>query len=311
MINGGPASRVFGKRRVFGCAGIGAVANRSCGDARVGAHDRVVSLLDAVRLRVDFEQFERVAESGRAHAARGEQLGAREHLRGRTVGGDFALAQHDYPIGGAQFLGLVFDYDQAQALRAQLGDQVEDFRPALGIEIGGRLVEHDHRRPQRQHRRNRKALLLAAGKRGWIAMLEAAQSNGLQRGNDSAVHLGTVHADLFHRESDFVRDVGGKQLRLEILENHSHLRRDVADAKMPERLACNANRAAKIAVLELRDDAIEAFGKRGLARARRAHHANRLTGGLHEAYRSKGGTAGAVVSERDSLDLNGVRAGSH
>ncbi len=301
---------VLGSRRGFGCAGTGEVANRSCGQTRVNPYDRVVSLLDAFRLCVDSEQFECVAQSGRTHAAFHEQVGAREHLGRRTVGGDFPLAQYHYPIGGAQFLGLVLDYDQAQALRAQPGYQLEDFRPALGIEIGGRLVEHYNRRPQRQHRRDRKALLLAARQRHRIAMLKAAQPDGLQRGNDSPIHLRAVHADLFHCERDFVRDVGRKQLRLEILEDHAHFRRDVADAKMLERLACNTDRAAKIAVLELRDDAIEAFRERGLARARRAHHADHLTGGLHEADRSKGRTVGAVVGERDSLDPNCVRAGS-
>ena len=175
---------------------------------RIGAHDRVVRLLDAFRLRVDSEQRECVAESGRTHAACSQQFGACEDFGRRTVGGDFALAQNEYAIGGAQLLGLVLDYDQAQALRAQFFDQLEDFRPAFGIEVGGRLVEHDNRRAQREHRRDREALLLAAGERHRIAMLEAAQADGLERRHDSAIHLGAIHADLFHRERDFVRDVG-------------------------------------------------------------------------------------------------------
>ena len=75
---------------------------------------------------------------------------------------------------------------------------------------------------------------------------------------------------------------------------------------MVERLACDADRAAKIAVLELRDDAIEAFGERGLARARRPHHADHLTGGLHEAYRSKRWSLGAVIGEGYALDRHCV-----
>ncbi len=113
-------------------------------------------------MRLDPEQLERATQPGRAHAARREQFGAREHFGRRTIGGYFALAQNDYPIGGAQFLGLVLDYNEAQAFSAQLCDQLENFRPALGIEIGGRLVEHDNRRAQCQHRRDRKPLLLAA-----------------------------------------------------------------------------------------------------------------------------------------------------
>ena len=111
-------------------------------------------------------------------------------------------------------------------------------------------------------------------------MLKAAQPDRFQRGHDSPIHLGAVHPDLFHRERDFVRDVGREQLRLEILEDHADLRRDVADPEMLDRLACDANRAVKIAVLEFRDDAIEAFRERRFARARRAHHANHLAGVL-------------------------------
>src|SRR3984885_16350731 len=117
-------------------------------------------------------------------------------------------------------------------------------------------------------------------------MLEAAQPDRFERWHDSPIHLGAVHADLFHCEGDFVRDVGRKQLRLEVLEDHADLRRDIADAEMFERLASNSDRAAEIAVLEFRDDAIQAFRERRLAGARRAHHADRLARGLRETYRS-------------------------
>ena len=142
-------------------------------------------------------------------------------------------------------------------------------------------------------------------------MREAAQAHGLQRGQDSAVHLGALDADLFHRECDFVLDVGGKQLRLEILKDHADLGRDVADAKMLEWLAGDADRAVKIAVLEFRNDAIEAFREGGFAGARRAHHADHLAGVLRETHRSKRGAVGAVISECHSLNRHCVLAGIH
>ena len=142
-------------------------------------------------------------------------------------------------------------------------------------------------------------------------MLKAAQSDRFQRGLDSANHLGAVHPDLFHRERDFVRDVGREQLGLEILEDHADLRREVADPEMLDRFACYANRAVKIAVLELRDDAIEAFRERRFASARRAHHANHLAGVLGEAYRSKRRSAGVMIRERHSLNRHCVLVGVH
>ena len=87
-----------------------------------------------------------------------------------------------------------------------------------------------------------------------------------------------VHPDLLHRERDFVRDVGGKQLRLEILEDHPDLRRDFAHAHAMKRAAADSHHARKRAALELGNDPIEAFGQTRLARARRAHDADHLAG---------------------------------
>ena len=137
-------------------------------------------------------------------------------------------------------------------------------------------------------------------------MPEASQADGFQRRQDSAIHLGAIHADLFHRERDLVRDVGREQLRLEILEDHADLRRDLADAKMLERLAGDKNCAVEIAVLELRDNSVEAFRQRRFARARRAHHADHFACVLHEAHRSKRRPRALVISERHSLNGNCV-----
>ena len=142
-------------------------------------------------------------------------------------------------------------------------------------------------------------------------MLEAAQADRFERRHDSAVHLRAFHTDLFHRERDFMRDVGREQLRFEILEDHANLWRNVADAKMVERLAGDGDRAMKLAVLEFGHDAIEAFRERGFSRARRTHHANHLAGVLHKAHRSKRGPILAVVGEGDALDPHRVRAGSY
>ena len=68
---------------------------------------------------------------------------------------------HD-SIALAQFLGLMLDDDEADALLAHSPNQREHLRPALRVEIGGRLVEHDDRGPQREHRRDGEPLLLSA-----------------------------------------------------------------------------------------------------------------------------------------------------
>ena len=174
---------------------------------------------------------EHAVQIGRMNSAFFEQFEPSHQVARRTLGDYLALAKQHEAVGAAQHLGLVLDHDQAESLLAQAANQRKDLGLALGVEVGGRLVEHDHRRAKREHRGNREPLLFAARERGRIAMLEAGEADRLERGADAARHLGTLHPDLLHRERDFVRDVGGKQLRLEILEDHPDPRRDLAHAR--------------------------------------------------------------------------------
>ena len=168
---------------------------------------------------------ERAVQIRRMNPALLEQFEPRHQVVRRALGDYLALAKQDEAVGAAQHLGLMLDHDQAESLLAQAANQREDLGLALGVEVGGRLVEHDHRRAKREHRGDREPLLFAAGKRGRIAMLEAGKANRLERGADATRHLGAFHPDLLHRERNLVRDVGGKELRLEILEDHSDLAR--------------------------------------------------------------------------------------
>ncbi len=117
------------RRRLLAHPGLCDALKSSTDDSWIRVRDVVVGLLDAFRLRLDSEQFECVTQSRWTHAACSEQFSSREHFGRRTVRCDFALAQNDYSIGGAQFLGLVLDYDQTQALRAQFFDQRRRLRP--------------------------------------------------------------------------------------------------------------------------------------------------------------------------------------
>src|SRR5579863_3474114 len=111
--------------------------------ARISLHDRAMRLLDTFGFGLNSEQSKRMAKARRTHAAFLEQRRPREHRARRIVGNYLSFAQNDNSISAAQFLRLVLDYNQAQALLAQLSDQLEHFRPTLRIEIRGRLVEHD------------------------------------------------------------------------------------------------------------------------------------------------------------------------
>ena len=64
-------------------------------------------------------------------------------------------------------------------------------------------------------------------------MLEARESDRFERGSDAARHLLALHPDLLHRERDFMRDVGRKELRLEILKDHPDHRGATSHTRAP------------------------------------------------------------------------------
>ncbi|MGH7126057.1 MAG: hypothetical protein ACREFI_16905, partial [Stellaceae bacterium] len=104
---------------------------------------------------LDAEQRKHAVEIGRVHAALLQQPDPRQYLARRAFGNDLAFAHDDDPVAIAQLLGLMLDHGKAQALFTEPAHQGEDFGAALGVEVAGRLVEHDHAGPQREHRRDR------------------------------------------------------------------------------------------------------------------------------------------------------------
>ena len=116
-----------------------------------------------------------------------------------------------------------------------------------------------------------------------------------------------LHPDLLHRERNLVRDVGGEQLRLEILEDHPDPRRDLAYARAVKRAAADSHHAREVAALELGHDPIEALGERRLARAGRAHDADHLARGNCEADAAERRTLAAVIGEAHVFERHGVR----
>ena len=185
--------------------------------------------------------------------------------------------QHD-AIALAQFLGLVLDHDQAEAL-SRIGESARRLPPCP-------------RDPDRwsAHRGRPRAGLSASTEAiarrcfsppesdGRIAMVEAAQSDCVERGPDARDDLLARHPDLFHREGHLMRDGGREKLRFEILKHHpdigarSHTR-SPSRARPPMRTMPLKSPSSKLG-----HDAIEAFRQGRFAGARRPHDADHLAG---------------------------------
>src|SRR5262249_37434123 len=121
------------------------------------------------------------------------------------------------------------------------------------------------------------------GKGSRITLLESREADRFERGAQAGLHLGAVHADLLHRERDFQLDTGAEQLCLKILKYHSHLRRRFTHPQAVESSLSDHDDPAEFTTFKFGDQAIEAFGERGLAGSRCPHDSDHFASPLFEA----------------------------
>ena len=128
--------------------------------------------------------------------------------------------EDDDPIHDRQPLAdAVLDDDER---RAEPLDRLADHGPDLGggvrIEVGGRLVEQEQARRERQGRRERQPLLLAAGEGVGRAVAVVREVDGGKRGVDPPPDGVGRNASVLEAEGDLVAGAGHHDLRLGILE---------------------------------------------------------------------------------------------
>jgi len=206
------------------------------------------------RMMLEAKQLRHTVQPRCIDAAFLEQLDLRHHNGWGSVREYLAFPQDHHPIALPQLFGLMLDDDEAGALLTHFADQREDLRAPFRIEVGSRLVEYDDTGAQREHRCDREALLLPARKSGGIAILEAAQTDRLERGSEARVDFLARHRNAFHREGDFMRHRGGEKLRFEILKDHPNLTGEVTYSRVRDRFAVKHHRAAQLAAFKLRND---------------------------------------------------------
>ena len=121
-----------------------------------------------------------------------------EHLGGRSLKADLAAVhdkQHVGEIGQQRDLLLHHD-DRGAVFPSAARQQLEHRQRRCRVQLGSRLIEHQHARFQRDDRRHRHLLLLAAGKLGDTAMAQIGDAHCLQRLGDTAFHLVFRHAEV-------------------------------------------------------------------------------------------------------------------
>ena len=149
----------------------------------------------------------------------------------------------------------------------RLAQRLEDEARAGGVERGGRLIEDENARLEREDGGDGDLLLLAAGQRRDFAVAEIGDAHGLERGRDASLDLVVRHAEVLEAEQHLVLHDGRDHLRVDVLEHAANDARDVRQGNVAGIPAVDERRAEELACEVMRDGAAHDSGEGGLAGA--------------------------------------------
>ncbi len=198
---------------------------------------------------------------------------------------DLAVIEED-DLGGDRGgeADLVGDDEHGDPGRRQRAHDVEDVAGQLGVERGGRLVEEQDARLERQGAGDRHALLLAAGELGRVVAGAVGEADGLEL--NAGLGLGVLAGEAADADQGLgdVAEGGHVRPEVELLEDHADVAAHRADGAggQAHALARRAEGVAEGLAVDL-DQAAgrlleegDAAEQRRLARARRADDAGDL-----------------------------------
>ncbi len=161
--------------------------------------------------------------------------------------------------------------------RAELQRPVDQREHALGVELGGRLVEQEQLWPEREHRRHADPLELAAGELVGRARRECAGADRLERLADADGNRARGHAQVLEPERDLVLDPRHHHLVLGILEERGDAARELGRLHLARVAAEYLDPAVEAAAVEVGHQPRERAQQGRLARARRPQDEHRLS----------------------------------
>ena len=152
----------------------------------------------------------------------------------------------------------------------QVGDRLHHQPFPLRVQVAQRLVQQQHLGLHRQRGSDGQELLLASRKaRGedLPPILDAQQS---QRLPQAGADLRAGEAEVLQPEGDFILDGELGNLRLRVLEDHTHHRRQFGHRGLPGVPSGHAHPAGEAALDGLGDEPVDGHQQRALAAPRRA-----------------------------------------
>lgn len=154
--------------------------------------------------------------------------------------------------------------------------QPENLLGRAGVQLAGRLVEHEDLRPEREDRGDRDLLLLPAGERIDRPVPQRRDADVAERFVDAARDLRPVDAEVFEAEKDLVLDLARDHLAVDVLEHAAHLQRERGQAAVHGVDAVHRDAAEEVTRLAVRHKAAQRLRQRRLARAARPGHADEI-----------------------------------
>ena len=131
---------------------------------------------------------------------------------------DDAVDHVDPPVGA-----VLDEHHRRTGSRQHITHGADDLRHAVGVEVGGRLVEQQHARLHRERAGQGEPLHLAAAQVHDRAVeLQAAHAHRVECGVDARPDLLAWHVEVFRTERHIVSETLEDGLRLRILQHESH-----------------------------------------------------------------------------------------
>ena len=148
--------------------------------------------------------------------------------------------------------------------------EVEHSARTQRIEFGGRLVQHEHPRVQRQDGRDGHLLLLPARQRRDHAVAHLGDAHVGQRLRHAILDLAARHAEVFQAVQDLVLHDRRDELAVDVLADAAHQPRHIGERDVAGVEPVHGHRTVEVARIAVRNDAVERIGERRLARTGRA-----------------------------------------
>jgi len=194
----------------------------------------------------------------------------------RRVQHDPPALEEEHAVAGAEHaIGALFGDDHGRACRPR---ELDRLLRSLRVELGGRLVEQQHARFEREHRGEADALKLTAGELGHRPLRQVRCADRCER-------LRRSWADPLRRRAEVLepeRHLGGHarehDLVLRVLEERRNGSREIGGTQAPRVMAGDLDAAGKTAPVEVRHEPGKRAQQRRLPTAGGAEQRDHLAG---------------------------------